>query len=287
MTNLSERDAEKFINAKVGDVFTYTINNKPAAVKVTELGKTDEFVLTANVNYEVKASNETYDAIVAESKALMNEAGNTPESFGAATKSMGKYPTERVVSRGTTPLQAQHSISGIEDSRNIAIWTYDAKVGDVKSWTSKNTIYVCMVTAINNDKYIANSESVVKREIEKDKKYAAAKQILTMESEGVESGNFAGVTFNGMSAGNVNDFSLVGAIARSTKVGEPTFVKGNAGVYLFVVDQINNTEAVATADVEAKRKEMNEARKAEVERNFENYMMDGVEVVDQRGAGEL
>ena len=32
---------------------------------------------------------------------------------------------------------------------------------------------------------------------------------------------------------------------------------------------------------------MNEARKAEVERNFENYMMDGVEVVDQRGAGEL
>ena len=287
MTNLSERDAEKFINAKVGDVFTYTINNKPAAVKVTELGKNDDFVLTADVNYEVKASNETYDAIVAESKALMNEAGKKPEAFNAAAQNMGKFPTTRVVARAANPLMAYHSISGIEDSRNIAIWTYDAKVGDVKSWTSKNTIYVCMVTAINNDKYIANSESVVKREIEKDKKYAAAKQTLTMESEGAESGKFAGVTFNGMSAGDVNDFSLVGAIARSTKTGVPTFVKGTAGVYLFVVDQINNNEAVATADVEAKRKEMNEARKAEVERNFENYMMDGIQVVDKRGVGEL
>jgi hypothetical protein len=32
---------------------------------------------------------------------------------------------------------------------------------------------------------------------------------------------------------------------------------------------------------------MNEARKAEVERNFENYMMDGIKVVDKRGVGEL
>ena len=287
MANLSERDAEKFINAKVGDVFTYTINNKPAAVKVTELGKNDDFVLTADVNYEVKASNETYDAIVAESKALMNEAGKKPEAFNAAAQNMGKFPTTRVVARAANPLMAYHSISGIEDSRNIAIWTYDAKVGDKKSWTSKNTIYVCMVTAINNDKYTTNNESVVKREIEKDKKYAVAKETLTMESEGAESGKFAGVTFNGMSAGDVNDFSLVGAIARSTKTGVPTFVKGTAGVYLFVVDQINNNEAVATADVEAKRKEMNEARKAEVERNFENYMMDGIQVVDKRGVGEL
>jgi hypothetical protein len=200
---------------------------------------------------------------------------------------MGKFPTTRVVARAANPLQAYHSISGIEDSRNIAIWTYDAKVGDKKSWTSKNTIYVCMVTAINNDKYSTNNESVVKREIEKDKKYAAAKQTLTMESEGAESGKFAGVTFNSMSAGDVNDISLAGAIARSTKTGVPTFVKGNAGVYLFVVDQINNTEAVTTADVEAKRKEMNEARKAEVERNFESYMMDGIQVVDKRGVGEL
>ena len=289
MTNLSERDAEKFINAKVGDVFSYTINNKPAAVKITEVGKNDNFVLTANVNYTVKASSETNDAIVAESKALMNEAGNKPEAFNEAATKIGKFPMNRVVARGTNPTQAFPSISGIEDSRNIAIWAYNAEVGEVKNWTSKNAIYVFMVTAINNDKYMANNESVVKREIEKDKKFAVAKQTISMDStsEGVQSGNFEGVTFNGTSAGDANDYTLVGAIARTTKVGEPTLVKGYNGVYVFVVDQINNSEAVATADVEAKRKAMNEARKAEVNRNYDNYIMEGVEVVDMRGAGEM
>jgi hypothetical protein len=32
---------------------------------------------------------------------------------------------------------------------------------------------------------------------------------------------------------------------------------------------------------------MNEARKADAMRNFETYVMDGVKVVDNRGAGEL
>lgn len=289
MANLSERDADKFINAKVGDVFTYTVNNKPAAVVVTELGAKEDFVLTANVNYAVKASNETYDAIVAESKALMNEAGNKPESFNEAAAKINKFPMSRVVARGANPAQARYIVPGIEDSRNIAIWSFDAKVGEKKSWTSKNTIYVCMVTAINNDKYIASNDAIAKREIEKEKKLAIAKQTLTMDAtaEEIQSGNFTGVTFNGASAGEANDFSLVGAIARSTKTGEPTFVKGTAGVYLFVVDQINNNEAVENADIEAKRKEMNEARKAEATRNFDNNIMAGVEVVDMRGVGEL
>ena len=288
MAALTERDAEKFLNAKVGDVFTHTVNNKPAVVKITELGKKDNFVLTANVEYTVKASNDTYDKIVADSKKLMAEAGKKPETFNEAASKIGKFPMNRVVSRGTNPAQAFHSVSGIEDSRNLAIWTYDAEVGDTKSWTSKNVIYVCMVTAINNDKYVVSDERLAKREVEKDKKFAVAKNTLAMDAsiEGMKSGKFNGVNFTSVAAGEANDPIFVGAIARSTKSGEPTFVKGNAGVYLFVVDNINNTEA-AKAGVEEKRKEMNEAAKADVNRNFENYMMDGVQVVDKRGASEL
>ena len=289
MTALAERDVEKFINAKVGDVFTYTVDNKPAAIVVTELGKKDNFVLTANVNYAVKASNETYDNIVAQSKSLISEAGNKVESFNEAATKAGKFPMQRVVSRGTNPAQAYPSVSGIEDSRNVAIWAYDAQVGDMKDWTSKNVIYVCMVTAVNNDKYLTSDERMVKREVEKEKKFAAAKEILTMggNAEGVKIGTFNGVSFSSMAAGDAHDAALVGAIARSTECGKETFVKGNTGVYLFVVDNINNADAVNNADAEAKRKEMNEARKADANRNFENYMMDGVQVVDERGVGEL
>ena len=146
-----------------------------------------------------------------------------------------------------------------------------------------------MVTAINNDKYLAGDERTAKREIEKDKKFAAAKETLTMggNAEGVKIGTFNGVSFNSFAAGDANDAALVGAIARSTECGKETVVKGNAGVYLFVVDNINNTEAADNADVEAKRKEMNEARKADANRNYENYILDGVQVVDERGVGEL
>ena len=289
MTALTERDAEKFINAKVGDVFVHTVDNKPAAIMITELGKKDNFVLTANVNYAVKASSETYDNIVAETKNLMNEAGDNAESFAEAASKVGKFPMHRIVTRAANPAQAYPAVNGIEDSRNLAIWANDAQVGETKDWTSKNVIYVCMVTAINNDKYLAGDERTAKREIEKDKKFAAAKETLTMggNAEGVKIGTFNGVSFNSFAAGDANDAALVGAIARSTECGKETVVKGNAGVYLFVVDNINNTEAADNADVEAKRKEMNEARKADANRNYENYILDGVQVVDERGVGEL
>ncbi|MBR5865444.1 MAG: SurA N-terminal domain-containing protein [Alistipes sp.] len=289
MTELNERNAEKFIAAKVGDVFTYTVDNKPAAVVITELGKKDAFVLTADVNYAVTASAETYSAITAQAETLMKESGKTPESFNETAAKLGKFAIPYSVSRGANPATVTPVIRGIEDSRNTAIWAYDAKVGEKKSWTAKNIAYVCMVTEVDNQKYMAKNDEEIKRSLENEKKFNAVKETLTMDSavEGIKSGKFEGVNFGSNFAGDVRDMALAGAIARSTKVGEPTIVKGNTGVYLFVVDQINNTEAVVNADVEAKRKEMNEARKAEAGRNFENYMMDGVEVVDNRGAGEL
>jgi peptidyl-prolyl cis-trans isomerase D len=289
MTELNERNAEKFLAAKVGDVFTYTVDNKPAAIVITELGKKDNFVLTANVNYAVVASAETYSAITAQAETLMKESGKTAESFNETAAKLGKFAIPYNVARSANPAMVVPAIRGIEDSRNTAIWAYEAKVGEKKSWTAKNVAYVCMVTEVDNQKYIAKNDEEIKRTVENNKKFEAAKKTLAMDStvEGIKSGNFEGVSFGSNFAGDVRDMALAGAIARSTKEGEPTIVKGNAGVYLFVVDKINNSEAVVNADVEAKRKEMNEARKAEAGNNFESYMMDGVEVVDNRGAGEL
>ena len=105
--------------------------------------------------------------------------------------------------------------------------------------------------------------------------------------EGAKSGEFAGVTFNSGSVDNIYDAAFVGAIARSTKVGEPVIVKGINGVYVFVVDNVNNNDAVVSADIEAKRKVMNEGLNATTSSNFMNYMMDGVKIVDKRGVGEL
>jgi hypothetical protein len=289
MTELNQANAEKFVNAKVGDVFTYTVNNKPAAIVITELGKKDDFVLTANVNFVVKPSTETYSAATTQAETLMANAGKTPESFAAAVQEMGTFALPTTVVRGTDPRTVRPYVSGVEDSRNIAVWAYDAKVGEKKSWTSKDCAYVCMVTAIDSQKYRAKDEAGIKRSVENNKKFNAVKETLTMDStaEGLKSGNFEGVSFKSNMVGDFSDVAVASAIARSTNVGVPTIVKGNAGVYLFVIDNINNSDAVVNADVEAKRKEMNEARKADAMRNFETYVMDGVKVVDNRGAGEL
>ena len=155
MTELNERGAEKFVNAKVGDVFTYNYQNKPAAIVITELGKKDNFVLTANVNLEVVASPETHSEVDAKVKMLMNKAGKTPEAFAAAVQEMGTFAIPTIVKRDADAHRVNPVVTGIEDSRNIAVWAYDAKVGDKKSWSAKNVTYVCMITDINDEKYEA------------------------------------------------------------------------------------------------------------------------------------
>jgi peptidyl-prolyl cis-trans isomerase D len=289
MVELNERGAEKFVNAKVGDVFTYNYQNKPAAIVITELGKKDNFVLTANVNLEVVASPETHSEVDAKVKMLMNKAGKTPEAFAAAVQEMGTFAIPTIVKRDADAHRVNPVVTGIEDSRNIAVWAYDAKVGDKKSWSAKNVTYVCMITDINDEKYEAKNEAAIKRTLENQKKFNAVKETLAMDSkvEGIKNGKFEGVSFGSDFVGEMADAVVATAIARSTKVGEPTIVKGNTGVCLFVVDNINNNEAVVNADVVAKRKEITEARKVDIRTNLENYLLDGVKVVDKRGISEL
>lgn len=289
MAELNESGAEKFVNAKVGDVFTYNYQNKPTAIVITELGKKEDFVLTANVNYAVVASPETHSEVDAKAKTLMNKAGKTPEAFAAAVQEMGTFAIPTIVKRDADAHRVNPVVNGIEDSRNIAVWAYDAKVGDKKSWSAKNVTYVCMITDINDEKYEVKNEAAIKRVLENEKKFNAAKEALTMDAnaEGAKSGKFEGVNFGSDFVGEMSDAVVATAIARSTKVGEPTLVKGNTGVYLFVVDNINNTEAVVNADVDAKRKEINEARKVDIRTNLENYILDGVKVADKRGVNEL
>ena len=289
MVTLNERTAEKFVNAKVGDVFVHTVDNKPAAIIITELGKKDNFVLTANVNYEVVASPETHSEVNAKANDLMKNAGKTPEAFTAAVQEIGLFAIPTTVTRNADPSQVEPIVFGIEDSRNIAIWAYDAKVGDKKSWSAKNVTYVCMITGINDQKYEAKNEDAIKRILENEKKFQATKNTLTMESnvDGLKSGKFEGVNFGSEFVGELSDAKVASAIARSTKEGEPTIVKGNTGVYVFVVDKINNTDAVVNANVEAKRKEMTEAQKSMANYYFMNNMLDGVKIVDKRGVSEL
>lgn len=287
MTDMNETEAAKFIDAKVGDLFVYAINNKPAVVKITEVGKKENFVLTANVDKKIEASDETKDSIIEAAEKFMAEAGSTPEKFEAAALAIKEHPYSAEVSRGENPAAVRPAVSGINNSRSLAVWAFDAKVGQKKNFFADNVFYVCMVTAINNDKYTPKNDFIIKRELESDKKFAAVKETLTMDTtiEGAVSGKFADITFASNNVDGKYDAAFVGAIARTTEVDVPTVVKGNNGVYVFVVENIEGEDKLN--DVDNQRKLMNNSTKVSATQSFLPTITDEVKVVDKRGVGEL
>ena len=279
MTNLNERDADKFINAKVGDVFVYTYNNKPAAIKITELGAKNDFVLTANVDYVVKPSKETTDEITKAAATFMSNAGDTRETFNQVANE-NSYRVEMDMNVCRLDQRASlHKGEGmyampIENSRSAALWAYDAKVGEKKSWTANNTIYVAMVTNIDENEYLPKNDFIIKTQLEKEKKFAAAQQTLKFEGK---SEAFANVTVNNSTL----DSALVNAIVRSQE-GESAYVMGADGVYLFETTKVTDAnDAYKNADRAAKRAAMTQ------EATRGGDIMEGVEIVDLRGEGEI
>lgn len=278
MIDLNERDADKFINAKVGDVFVYTYNNKPAAIKITELGAKDSFVLTANVNYTVKPSKETTDEITKAADTFMANIGDTREMFNQVANENG-YRVE--MDMNVCRLEGASLYKGegmyampIANSRSAALWAYDAKIGQKKSWTANSTIYVCMVTDIDENEYLPKNELLIKTQLEHEKKFAAAQQTLKLDGK-IET--FANVTVNNSTL----DSALVNAIVRSQE-GEPTYVMGADGVYMFETTKVTDAnDAYKSADRAAKRAAMTQ------EATRSGDIMDGVEIVDMRGEGEI
>lgn len=288
LRDMNELEAAKFINAKVGDLFVHTIDNKPSVIKITELGKKTDFVLTANVETKIEASKQTKDAIVKAAEDFMAAAGKNGESFNNAALELKKSALTQIVYRNT-PENVNPTIPGITNSRNLAIWAYDAKVGQKKNHFAENVIYVCMVTDIDNNKYQPKNEIMIKRQLANDKKFDKVKNTIAMDTtmDGAVKGKFADVEFTSSSVDNRFEPALVGAIARSKELGVATVVKGNAGAYVFVVKNIKNGDAVKNADIETKRAEMNNMTKMMEAQMFIDEMINNATVVDKRGAGQL
>lgn len=279
MIDLNERDAEKFINAEVGDVFVYTYNNKPAAIKITELGAEDNFVLTANVKYVVKPSKETTDEITKAADTFMANTGDTREMFNQVAAENGyRVESDMNVCRldGVASLYKGEGMYAqpIANSRSAALWAYDAKIGQKKSWTANGTIYVCMVTNIDENEYYPKNDLMIKTQLEHEKKFAAAQQTLKLEGK---SEAFANVTVNNSTL----DSALVNAIVRSQE-GESAYVMGTDGVYLFETTKVTDAnDAYKSADRAAKRAAMTQ------EATRSGDIMEGVKIVDMRGEGEI
>lgn len=289
MVKMNESDAKNFIGKKVGDIFAYTYNHKPAVVKITKLGDSDRFVLVANIEKSVKASELTNRNIVNNVEKFIQEAGNTVESFNEAANNAHYQVLVTTANRNDyTPMQGrERGVRGISNSRNIAVWAYDAPIGEIKSFHGENVINVVMVAAIDEDEYMMKNDAMIKTILERGKQYEAIASQLAMGAtvEGAESGEFKGVKFTDSSVDGKFEAALVGAIAATRNTGVETKVKGNTGAYVFVVDAINGEIDPATIDTE-RTPEMTQ-RQSELSRVAVEAITSKANVKDFRGEGQI
>ena len=289
MVKMNESDAKNFIGKKVGDIFAYTYNHKPAVVKITKLGDSDRFVLVANIEKSVKASELTNRNIVNNVEKFIQEAGNTVESFNEAANNAHYQVLVTTANRNDyTPMQGrERGVRGISNSRNIAVWAYDAPIGEIKSFHGENVINVVMVAAIDEDEYMMKNDAMIKTILERGKQYEAIASQLAMGAtvEGAESGEFKGVKFTDSSVDGKFEAALVGAIAATRNTGIETKVKGNTGAYVFVVDAINGEIDPATIDTE-RTPEMTQ-HQSELSRVAVEAITSKANVKDFRGEGQI
>lgn len=289
MARMNESEAKNFIGTKVGDIVVISYNHKPAVAKITKTGDVERFVLTADVNKGVKASEKTNNDIVNSVEAFMAAAGETAESFNEAANNAQYQVLVSTANRNDyVAMQGrERGVRGIDNSRQIAIWAYDAEVGAKKYFYGENVIYVVLVASIDQNKYEFKNDMLITSILKRDKQYEAIASQLAMgaDIEGAVEGKFSGVKFSDGSVDGKWESALVGAIARSRETGVETKVKGNNAAYVFVVDAING-EVDATAVAAERTPEMTQ-RESKMKRVAVETMTAKAEVNDFRGEGEI
>ena len=289
MASMNETEAKNFIGTKVGDIVVISYNNSQAVAKITKLGDVERFVLTADVNKVVTASEKTNNDIVKSVEAFMNAAGNTAESFNEAANAAQYQVLSGVANRNDyVAMQGrERGVRGIDNSRSIAIWAYDAKVGAKKYFYGENLIHVVMVASIDENKYELKNAFLIENTLKRDKQYEAIASQLAMGAtiEGAVEGNFSGVKFSDVAVDGKFEPAFVGAVTRSRETGVETKVKGNSAAFVFVVDAINGELDPSTFDAE-RTPEMTQ-RESQMQRVAVDAMTKKATIKDMRGEGEI
>ena len=289
MARMNESEAKNFIGTKAGDIVVISYNHKPAVAKITKVGDVERFILTAEVNKGVKASEKTNNEIVKSVEAFMAAAGDNADSFNEAANAVQYQVLVSTANRNDyVAMQGrERSVRGIDNSRQIAIWAYDAEVGAKKYFYGENVIYVVMVASVDDNKYEFKNAATIEARLKRDKQYEAIASQLAMGAtiEGAVEGNFSNVKYADNMVDGKWEAALVGAITRSRETGVETKVKGNNAAYVFVVDAINGELDPTTFDAE-RTPEMTQ-RESKMKRVAVETMTKKASIEDLRGEGEI
>lgn len=259
--------AEKLADAKKGDIVKITVGDAIQLMQVYRADKPAKFMQVATISYPVEASQATNREVHAAASTFSVDAKGSVEKFNEAASAHSLTPRVAVVNQG------DRTIRGLENSREIVRWVSGAKKGDMSEIFKLGDAYVvAVVTDIDNDEYksLAKVVNQVRPAVLRDKKfeYLAAKVNgatieAVAESLGGEVSEFDNVSYGSYYVDGIGfEPNVIGAIGLTEAVGTVSApVRGQSGLYVFVVDDITESENPQTP----------EAEKVRVQAQLENY----------------
>jgi peptidyl-prolyl cis-trans isomerase D len=272
---------------QVGDMVTVVSQFGVHLIEIKEQTAAKKKVLVAVVDREQIPSKETFDEAfnVASAFSINN---NTTAGFRSAGNDVGMRVADQVK-------ESEKTIPGVENSREIIRWAYEASVGDVSEAKELgNKFVVTHLKEIREQGALGlTSESVKARvgaEAFKLKKAEMIKTEMTGASDlnalaskiGKTVQSADNVTFGAYSiAGVGGERKLIGAAfsLEQGQISKP--IVDNKGVYVIVVNSIK--EAGGTVNIPLAKMQMSRNNEGRADYEVFGAIEDASDVIDNRG----
>ena len=246
-TSIPVELANAIASAKQDDIVSVNYNGNIFILDLYKLGEREDYYNIATISYPEEASQETINAIYSNAGTFRSEASGSVESFVKAAKAQASY----IVSTATLR-SGERRLNEIENSRDIARWAFSAAPGSISDvFTTPSGYVVAMVSDVDNSEYMS-LESVspaIKNQLLRDKKFeaiAATFKGATIEEMAealdVEVQEFSDVLGSAVTAANISEPRVIGAIASSEVNVLSAPIKGSRQAYVVVATDIKTTE---------------------------------------------
>ena len=275
--------------AKKGELLKIVAGNTVQLIEPYYVGKPTKLMRLATITYPVEASSATRREIHSSASKFAVNANGSVDAFNAAANE------SRVIPREAKLVEGDRVISGLDNSRELVRWAYDAKIGAVSEiFNLGNNYVVAVVTDIDNDPYTAINKvkDAIRTAILNEKKYEyiAAKMegktlkdlenlAVELDTEIVPFENVRYVSFFVRDLGI--EPRMIGAIASTDEtsvLSDP--IKGETGTFVFVVNEITESETPRTAEEEKVRQQT--GSQTLIQSKLSEYLEQMAEVEDLR-----
>ncbi len=271
--------ADQLADAKKGDIIKTTMGNAIQIIKVTRADAPKKFAVVGTITYPVEASAATRRNIHNTASIFAVDGKGSTEAFQNAASAAAVTPRVADIAQG------DREINGLDNTRELVRWANGAEIGQISEIFNVGKDYaVAMLTDIDDSKYmpVEDVSFSIAQEIGRTKKFDMLKEKLAgtsieevAQNAGAEAAQFEGVKFNDFMIAELGlEPTLIGAIASTQETGKVSApVKGYAGAVVFVVDNIEKSEAQSA-----------EAEKVRLQATMENMAMQASVMAIQRMA---